>query len=95
MPDLVNINKEDDVVVLAVNVREDKQTVMDYMDENQFDFQVMLDEDGAFASKFYVASFPTSFFIDEDGILLGSVPGMVTAEMLEEIVTKIRNDELE
>lgn len=94
MPDLVNINKEDDVVVLAVNVREDKQTVVDYMDENQLDFQVILDEDGVIANKFYVASFPTSFFIDENGILLGSVPGMVTAEMLEEIITDIRNDDL-
>ncbi|MBI9015421.1 MAG: TlpA family protein disulfide reductase [Clostridiales bacterium] len=95
MPDLVNINQEEDVVVLAVNVREDKKTVTDYMDEHQYDFEVILDEDGSFASEFYVASFPTSFFIDEEGILLGSVPGMVTAEMLDEIILKIRNDELE
>jgi len=94
MPDLVKINQEEDVVVLAVNVREDTKTVQDYMDKNQFDFEVILDEDGSIASEFYVASFPTSFFIDEDGILLGSVPGMVTEEMLEEIITKIRNDDL-
>jgi len=93
MPDLVNINQEEDVVVLAVNVREDLKTITDYMDENKYDFQVIVDEDGDFASKFYVASFPTSFFIDEEGILLGRVPGMVTAEMLDEIMLKIRNDE--
>jgi len=94
MPDLEAINQEDDVVVLAVNVREDKQTVVDYQDEYNYDMEMILDEDGSFASTFYVASFPTSFFINEEGILLGSVPGMVTAEMLDELITKIRNDEL-
>jgi thioredoxin-related protein len=94
MPDLEEINKEDDVVVLAVNVREDKQTVLDYQDEHHYDFEIIMDEDGSFASTFYVASFPTSFFINEEGILLGSVPGMVTADMLDELINKIRNDDL-
>lgn len=94
MPDLEAINQEDDVVVLAINVREDKGTVEKYQEEHNYDMEVVLDEDGSFASTFYVASFPTSFFINEEGILLGSVPGMVTAEMLDELITKIRNDDL-
>jgi thioredoxin-related protein len=94
MPDLDDINQEDDVVVLAINVREDQKTVQDYMDEHKYEFQVIMDYEGDFASTFFVSSFPTSFFVNEEGILLGSVPGMLTAEMLDELITKIRNDDL-
>lgn len=94
MPDLVKANEFDDVEVFAINVRESETIVQNYMDENQYDFTTILDIDGDLASTFYVASFPTTFFVDEEGILLGSVPGMLTYEVLDELLTKIRNDEI-
>lgn len=94
MPDLEAINKEDDVVVLAVNVREDQTTVEDYMEKHKYEMTVVMDKEGDMASTFFVGSFPTTFFVNEQGTLLGSVPGMLTAEMLDEIIGKIRTGEL-
>lgn len=95
MPDLVKVNELDDVEVFAVNVRESKDVVQDYMDEHQYNLHTILDIDGELASTFYVSSFPTTYFVDEDGILLGSVPGMLTYEVVDEILTQIRNDEID
>jgi len=94
MPDLEKVNQMDDVQVLAIDVREPKKVVQDYQDEHGYDLTMILDEDGELANEFFVASFPTTYFVDEEGILLGSVPGMLTYEVLEELLEKIRNDEV-
>jgi len=94
MPDLEKVNQMDDVQVLAIDVREPKKVVQDYQDEHGYDLTMILDEDGELADEFFVASFPTTYFVDEEGILLGSVPGMLTYEVLEELLEKIRNDEV-
>ena len=94
MPDLEKVNQMDDVQVLAIDVREPKKVVQDYQDEHGYDLTMILDEDGELADEFFVASFPTTYIVDEEGILLGSVPGMLTYEVLEELLEKIRNDEV-
>jgi thioredoxin-related protein len=94
MPDLEKVNKMEDVQVLAIDVGEPRKVVQEYVDEHGFDLTYILDEDNSIAQQFYVSSFPTTYFVDEEGILLGSVPGMVTYEVLEELLEKIRNDEV-
>lgn len=94
MPDLEEMNAEEDVVVLALNAREPKDVVADYIEEHPYDFEILLDEDGTYSNMFYVSSLPTTFFINEEGILLGSMPGMLTKEQMEMIIQDIRDDEL-
>lgn len=92
MPDLNKLDKDnDDLVVLAVNVREDKETVEKYIKEGGYDFEVVLDENGSIARTYLVGGYPASYFIDEDGILLGSVPGMMTYEQMNKALEDIRN----
>ena len=91
MPDLQALNVEnDDLVVLAVNVREDKDTVQPYLDKGGYDFPVLLDEEGEIATKYLVAGMPTTYFINSEGILLDRYPGMMEKDQMEEILGKMR-----
>jgi len=93
MPDLQKLDKEnEDVVVLAVNVMEDKETVEKYIKEGGYDFEVVLDEDGAIARTYLVGGYPASYFVDEEGIFQGAVPGMMTYEQMTQVLQDIREN---
>ncbi len=93
MPSLNKLNKEyEDVVVLAVDVMEDKKIVEKYIEKGKYEFQVVLDEEGNIAQDYYVTAFPTSFFVDKEGFLLGGVPGMLEYEQMVEILEAIREE---
>lgn len=90
MPDLEKLNNEyEDVVVLAVNVRENQELVNEYIDKGGYSFPVVLDIEGVIASKFLITAFPTSYFVDKEGILLGAVPGMMTYDQMESVINQI------
>lgn len=94
MPDLQKLdNENDDLVVLAVNVMEPKETVEEYMEKGGYDFQVALDKSGDIAKIYLVSSFPRTYFIDKDGTLLGGVPGMMTYAQMNQILDAIRENE--
>lgn len=94
MPDLQKIdNENDDLVVIAVNVQEDKETVEKYMNEGNYEFEVALDEDGILAEKYLVSSFPNTYVIDKDGIFLGRVPGMMVYDQMVSILEDVRQSQ--
>ena len=93
MPDLQKLDKEnEDLVVLAVDVMEDKEAVEKYIKEGGYDFEVVLDEDGAIAKTYLVSGYPESYFVDEEGIFQGSVPGMMTYEQMNQALQHIREN---
>lgn len=93
MPDLDKLDKEnDDLVVLAVNVQENKDIVQKYIDKGGYDFQVVLDPQGQIARKYLVASFPLTYFLDKEGVLLGGHEGMLEYEQMEEYLRVIREN---
>jgi len=93
MPDLQKLHSDnEDVVVLAVDVNEKKSVVEDYINRGGYTFPVLLDEDSELAKLYYISAFPTSYFINEEGLLVGTVPGMMTGERMEEIITYIRTE---
>ena len=89
MPLLDELDKRDDVTVLAVSVGEDEKTVRTYIEENGYAFDVFLDEDGKLASRFGVRGFPTSIFIGTDFEYFYSYPGMVEKETIDAIFEAI------
>lgn len=94
MPDMQILSEEnDDLVILAVDVMEERGLVEDYIEKGGYDFEVVLDEKGEVAREYLVANFPTSYFVDEDGILLGGVPGMMTGPQMNDILESIRKGE--
>ena len=94
MPDLNDINNDnEDVVVLAVDVMEEQPKVKSYIEKGGYDFEVVLDTKGEIAQHYLISSFPTTYAIDKEGILLGGVPGMLTKPQMEQIVESARTGE--
>ena len=89
MPLLDELDKREDVTVLAVSVGEDMETVKAYIDKNGYDFDVFLDEEGTLAGRFGVRGFPTSIFIGHDFEYFYSYPGMVEKETIDAIFEAI------
>lgn len=59
-----------DLVVLAVDYHESQEIVKQYVEETQYQFPILLDEDGAVARKYLVPGLPVSFFLDDQGVLV-------------------------
>ncbi len=72
MPFIQEIHEEwadKGLVVLAINVGEDSSTVSDFIQENNYSLPVLLDTDQRAAFEYGIRYFPTTFFIDKDGII--------------------------
>ena len=68
--------KNEDFVILAVNLREDKKTVEKFLKKNGYTFPVVLDSDGSVGGSLYgVSGIPTTYFIGADGMILGRLVG--------------------
>lgn len=92
-PQLQKFQEEnDDVAILAVNVMETEDIVEAYLKENNLDLNVIYDFDGAVALDYYVLSYPTTYFLDEEGLLLGRVESMLTYDNLNLILNDLRTN---
>jgi len=61
--------QDSNLLVLTINDREDPSKVHQFMQENDLSFLVLLDSDGYVFSKYEIKYIPTTFFIDEGGII--------------------------
>lgn len=67
--------KERGLVILAVNIQEPAAEVSKFMTDNKLSFPVLLDTAGDAARRYNVASIPSTFIIDKDGIIKDSRVG--------------------
>lgn len=86
MPDLVELDKRDDVRVVLVDVGESVETVKEFMKKKEIALPVVVDESGEIAQKYFISGFPTSVFIDKDGILKGGVVGYRAMDDMIEVI---------
>lgn len=85
MPEIQKLyeeTKDSNLVIVAVELGEPLSTVKSFIDENKYSFKVLLDSDQSVASKYNVASIPTSYFIDIDGnVISKSIGGLNIDQM--------------
>jgi peroxiredoxin len=74
--------KEEGLVVLAINLKEDKDIVQEYIREGRFTFRVLLDKSGDVSDKFQVFGLPSTYFIDKKGIIQYNFMGEMTKEII-------------
>ena len=92
MPDLQKLKeKNDDLLVLAVNVNETKEAAQKYIKDGGYDFEVLLDAGGTVYAQYLATGLPASYFVDKDGKFVGRVPGMMTYDQMNEILEDIRS----
>ncbi|MBI4496282.1 MAG: TlpA family protein disulfide reductase [Chloroflexi bacterium] len=80
LPDLSRAYQEwqdQGFVVLAVDVSEPESAVRQFTLEIPLPFPVLLDTDGSVTERYRVTGLPTSFFLDEDGVIRGVFMGAV------------------
>jgi len=97
MPDIEELYQEfnqnkDDIVILGVanpsseefpyNQDVSQEEIIEFLEENEYSFPTVFDVTGEVFANYYVYSFPTTFFIDKEGNILGYAPGMMTKDMM-------------
>lgn len=75
---------DDGVVVLAVNQGEDAATVRDFVQEHDLTFPVALDQREQIGRQYELVAYPTTLFIDREGIVHEVVRGGPMPEALIE-----------
>ena len=101
MPDIQALyeefgNNAEDVVILGVaNPKTDKnpgnadvsqEEVRAFLEENAYTYPTVMDLDGSIFRTYGIQAFPTTFMIDKNGDLYGYVPGMLSKDMMKNII---------
>ncbi len=100
LPDIQKLYEEygenkEDVVIFGVAFPNDKnsntqegsqQDVIDFLEENQYTYPTLMDLSGELLYGYGISAFPTTFMIDANGNVFGYVPGMMTYDIMENII---------
>ena len=72
---LWQVFQDDDFVILAVDVKEERDTVSSFIEKNDYTFPVLLDSRGKVANMYDLRAYPTTFLIDWEGKVVGKAVG--------------------
>lgn len=61
--------KEDNVVVLGINLSESTITVKNFINQHNITFPIVIDNNDQIRKKYNVQYYPTTFFIDSSGVI--------------------------
>ncbi len=92
MPYMEKLSKEykdKNLVVIAVDLGEGRDTVEDFISKNQYSFKVLLDSKQTVAEKYAVTSIPASYFIDKNGIITEAVVGALDESKMKRYIDSL------
>lgn len=72
----------DRLVIVGVNDAEGRRQVEQYVQEMDIHFSIVLDQNGLVSEHYFVRSYPSSFFIDAQGIIRAMHLGTLTEDQL-------------
>jgi peroxiredoxin len=81
--------RDQGLVILAVNVRQDRATAERFIRKLAISYDVLLDRDGAVARAYGVSGLPTTFIADRAGRLQTRILGESTPELFERIIREL------
>lgn len=67
--------KDKDFVMLAVDLRENKETVEKFVKDNKLNFPVLLDSKGRVGNAYVVTGIPTTYLLSKQGQIIGKAIG--------------------
>lgn len=77
--------KSNEIEILAINL-DPQNKVADFVSENGLSFPILLDQSGGTQQSYSILSIPTTFIIDENGVIQKKHVGSMTLEQMEEII---------
>ena len=81
--------RERGLVILAINVRQERATARAFIDKLDISYDTLLDPDGDVARRYGVLGLPTTFMIDRNGRLHARIIGESTPEAFETVVREM------
>jgi len=81
-------NHEKGFVVLALNVQDREQSVRAYAQELGLTFPVLLDPLGRASGSYRARGLPTSYFVDQEGIIVFKKVGPIDASIIDGVLTQ-------
>lgn len=87
MPDIEKLHQEfEEIEVLTVNVGESTGKINSFLMETDLQLPVLLDKDNQVAMDYLVRFIPTTYILDEEGIITDKVTGLLTYEQMLELL---------
>jgi peroxiredoxin/outer membrane lipoprotein-sorting protein len=80
--ELAKSQKEADVEVFAVNLREDAETITEFLTKQKLEIPVLMDAEGAVAQTYRVSGIPQTVIIDRAGVVRFVEVGLMPKEEL-------------
>ena len=81
--------RDQGLVILAVNVRQDRATAERFIQKLGISDEVLLDSEGRLARAYGVSGLPTSFIADRSGRLRTRIIGESTPELFQQIIREL------
>jgi thiol-disulfide isomerase/thioredoxin len=77
------------IIILAINAQDSQESMLAYKNELDLTFPMLIDPDNAVHRSYLVRGFPTSFIIDQEGVLKVQHVGAMTEDQLISYLNKI------
>jgi cytochrome c biogenesis protein CcmG/thiol:disulfide interchange protein DsbE len=81
--------RDQGLVILAINVRQDRERAAAFVKKSGISYEVLLDTDGKTARRYGVTGLPTSFLVGRDGKLHTRIIGESTPDVFTRIVGEL------
>ncbi len=84
--------KDDGFEVIAVNMTKTERNetnAADFVKANELSFIIPMDPEGVVLDNYEVIAYPTSYFIDSDGIIRNKVLGALNEDFLEKEILRL------
>lgn len=103
LPDIEALYKEynlnqDEVIFLGIanpsskeypnNQDDGEESIKAFLDDNGYTFPTLFDETGEALKNYNISAFPTTFMIDKEGNIVGYVPGMMTKDIMVNVINQ-------
>jgi peroxiredoxin len=94
MPQMVKFyqNNEKDAVILAINLthtEKNQSNVRAFVEDFGLTFPVVMDAKGDVSDTYQIIAYPTSYFIDSQGIIQEVFQGAINYDMMKKAISKI------
>ncbi|MGB4661334.1 MAG: cytochrome c biogenesis protein CcdA [Mobilitalea sp.] len=92
-----NLNQEEVVFIGVANPKSDaypnsqdgsKEEIIEFLETNGYTFPTVFDETGEILQDYNISAFPTTFMIDKEGNIVGNVPGMMTKDIMINVINQ-------
>ncbi|MCR4990605.1 MAG: redoxin domain-containing protein [Lachnospiraceae bacterium] len=65
-----------------------EEGIKDFLDENGYTYPTLMDKSGSLLYPYYISAYPTTYMIDRDGNVFGSITGSLSRRVMGDIISQ-------